>query len=314
MQMKGVILDKDTFGVGKVKWDAILDLDVDWQVFGHTDRGQVNHRISKAQIILTNKVKLDKQTIAAHPNLQYIGVLATGMNNVDVAFAEQQGITVTNVEGYGTASVVQHTIMLMLNLITHFNTYQQQVRQGEWSRSSSFCLLNNPIQELADKHLVIIGYGELGKGVAKLADAFGMKVSVAARHGCKPREGRERLEDLLPSADFVSLHCVASDENYQLFNRPMLARMKKGAFLINTARGSLVNSQDLLEALKSGHLGGAAVDVLEQEPPPKDHPLLGNEELNLIITPHNAWGSVEARQRLLIKAGEKVKYFLTTKK
>lgn len=310
--MKGVILDQATFGEEGIDWDAILSLEVDWQLFKYTSEAEVDARVYQADIVLTNKVVLDKQLISRHKQLKYIGVMATGTNNVDVEFAKQQGITVNNVEAYGTSSVVQHTLMLMLNLTTGFSQYQQQIRDGEWQQASSFCLLDHPIHELAGKHLVIVGYGELGRGVEKIARAFDMKVSIAARPSHPPAKGRQTLEALLPEADFVTLHCVSTAENFQLFNHARFSQMKQGAYFINTARGNLVDNNALLFALTSGHLGGAAIDVLDQEPPPANHPLMSVSGLNLIITPHNAWGSIEARQRLLSIAAVKLKEYLKT--
>ena len=243
------------------------------------------------------------------PRCRYIGILATGMNNVDLDYCKQRGITVNNVAGYGTDSVAQHTLMLMLNLATSALATMRQVQQGEWSQSPFFCLLDNPVIELAGKHLVIVGYGTLGQRVAELAKAFGMRVSVAARPGTQ-HTSRRPLDELLPEADVVSLHCQLSDDTAEMINAERLALMKPGAFLINTARGGLIDEQALLTALTQNQIGGAALDTLSVEPPPADHPLLNAQLPNLLITPHSAWAAKEARQRLITLAVNKLSAFL----
>lgn len=310
---KAVLLDKDTFGPDQPDWSSILSTPFDWHSYGHTSPEQVMERIEDAQVVMSNKVVLDEHILKQAKGLKYIGVLATGTNNVDKVTAAQLGIKVQNVEGYGTASVVQHTFMLMLNLATNAQAYQKAVKDGAWSRSSMFCLLDYPVVELAGKHLVIVGYGELGRSVANIASAFGMRVSVAARPGTTANGSdgiaREPLESLLPDADFVSLHCLLSDDTHHMINASRLAMMKPTSFLINTARGPLVDEDALADALLAKTIAGAGLDVLSQEPPDKDNPLLDLTDTNLVITPHNAWATAEARQRLVDIAGQHLNTF-----
>ena len=206
-----------------------------------------------------------------------------------------------NVEGYGTDSVAQHTLTLALNLATNFVAYQHDVRNQAWSASSHFCLLNHPVVELAGKHAVIVGHGELGKRVEALFKAIGMQVSIAARPG-KKDDPRPSLASLLPHADVVSLHCPLTEDTDKLINADTLSLMQPTAFLINTARGGLIDEQALYHALKHNKLGGAGLDVLSVEPPPADHVLLNESLPNLLVTPHNAWIGNGARQKLLDKA------------
>lgn len=263
-----------------------------------TAAGRVVERIGDHQAVITNKVVIDEAVMAACPELKLILVAATGTNNVDLDAARRRGIHVCNCQGYGTASVAQHSIMLMLALITRFEAYRDAVRAGRWQRSSQFCLLDYPIGELSGRTLGILGYGELGRAVGKLAEAFGMRVLVGALPG-RGQPGRPEVSELLPQIDVLSLHCPLTEETRDLIGAPELALMKRGSLLINAARGGLVNESALLAALHSGHLGGAALDVLSEEPPVSGNPLLEAEGLNLIITPHSAWGSREARQRIV---------------
>lgn len=300
---KAVILDQATFGPDQPDWQTILSQPFHWQCYANTSPEQVMERIKDAQVVMSNKVVLNADTLEKAKNLKYIGVLATGTNNVDKKAAKSLGIKVQNVEGYGTGSVVQHTLMLMLNLAGNVQAYQSAVKNGDWSRSAMFCLLDHTMVELAGKHLVIVGYGELGRSVAALAKAFGMKVSVAARPNGPIDSERQPLELLLPQADFVSLHCLLSDDTHHMINTRTLGLMKPTAFLINTARGPLVDEDALADALIEKRIAGAGLDVLTQEPPPSQNCLLNLSGVNLLITPHNAWATAEARQRLIDIAG-----------
>ncbi len=312
--LKGVILDFASMAPASLDADALFDIPkVDWTIHQQTSAQLVDERIQGADIVLTNKVVLDQAAIENAQTLKFIGVLATGMNNVDLDTCARQGIQVENAVGYGTASVAQHTLMLMLMLATNVSRYQQAVAKGDWSRSAQFCLLDYPVSELAGKHLVIVGYGTLGKAVEKLAQAFDMRVSIARRPGVHSTESSRRaLDELLPEADYVSLHCALSTETHHMIDAARLKLMRKGAFLINTARGLLVDEQALVDALKDKHLAGAAVDVVAVEPPPKDNVLLNACLPNLIVTPHVAWSSVEARQRLLDQITHKLSVFVET--
>ncbi|SHF91395.1 glycerate dehydrogenase [Marisediminitalea aggregata] len=306
--MQVVILDGDSLG-RDADLTALHALPVSVTYYPSTTAGETASRIANADIILVNKVVLSAELLEQAPRCRYIGILATGMNNVDLDYCKQRGITVNNVSGYGTDSVAQHTLMLMLNLATSALATMRQVQQGEWSQSPFFCLLDNPVIELAGKHLVIVGYGTLGQRVAELAKAFGMRVSVAARPGTQ-HTSRRPLDELLPEADVVSLHCQLSDDTAEMINAERLALMKPGAFLINTARGGLIDEQALLTALTQNQIGGAALDTLSVEPPPADHPLLNAQLPNLLITPHSAWAAKEARQRLITLAVNKLSAFL----
>ena len=306
--MRAVVLDGDSLGTD-LSLREFESLPITLTRYPTTSPEQINERICDAEIVLVNKVVLNADALGQAEKLRYVGVLATGTNNVDTEYCQQHGIRVNNVDGYGTDSVAQHAMMLLLNLATSFAPTTQQVKQGDWSRSPYFCLLDNPVIELAGKHLVIVGYGTLGQRFAELARAFGMKVSVAARPGTTSAE-RRALDDLLPEADVVSLHCQLSAQTEQLINAERLRLMKPTALLINTARGGLIDELALADALTNGQIGGAGLDTLSVEPPPADHPLLSLSLPNLIITPHSAWSAKEARQRLLKMAVAKLEQFI----
>ncbi|MBU3020284.1 D-2-hydroxyacid dehydrogenase [Aestuariibacter sp. A3R04] len=307
--MKAVLLDADTLHPTTLDLRRLTDLPITLTQYAQTSMAECAERIADADIILTNKVILNEKLLSHAHKCQYIGVMATGTNNIDKAYCQSHGITVANVEGYGTDAVAQHALMLLLNLTTSFNAYQRDVNQGVWSDGPHFCLLNHPVYELAGKHLVIVGYGELGRRFAELARALGMRVSVAARPG-KADDCRPTLDKLLPEADVVSLHCLLSDDTYHLIDKTRLSLMKPTALLINTARGALIDEHALLVALKSGTIGGAGLDGLSAEPPPRDHPLLNTGLSNLLITPHSAWVAAEARQRLVNIAAKQLADFL----
>jgi glycerate dehydrogenase len=261
-------------------------------------------------VIISNKVMVDADTLKQCPQLKLILISATGTNNIDLQQAKAQGVVVCNCQGYGTAAVAQHTLMLMLNLATSCLQYDRAVQQGEWNKASQFCLLDYPIIELSGKTLGILGYGELGQAVAKLAEAFGMRVLVGnlpnRPHADSTRVG---FDDLLAQSDFISLHCPLTDDTRDLIDAQAFAKMKKSAFLINCARGGIVNEAALADALKQGEIAGAATDVLTVEPPKEGNVLLEARLPNLIITPHSAWGSVDARQRMVQQLVENAQAF-----
>ena len=306
--MRAVVLDGDSLGTD-LSLREFESLPITLTRYPTTSPEQINERICDAEIVLVNKVVLNADALGQAEKLRYVGVLATGTNNVDTKYCQQHGIRVNNVDGYGTDSVAQHAMMLLLNLATSFAPTTQQVKQGDWSRSPYFCLLDNPVMELAGKHLVIVGFGTLGQRFAELARAFGMKVSVAARPGTTSAE-RRALDGLLPEADVVSLHCQLSPQTDKLINAERLALMKSSALLINTARGGLIDEVALVTALNGGQIAGAALDTLSVEPPPADHPLLQLDLPNLLITPHSAWSAKEARQRLVQIAAERLQGFI----
>ncbi|MDE1461263.1 D-2-hydroxyacid dehydrogenase [Spartinivicinus poritis] len=315
--MKGIILDVASLAPDDLNLQPITRQLEEWQSYGQTTAQQLNERLVGAEIVLTNKVAMTEAVLVENPQIKYIGVLATGTNNVDLATAKARQIVVSNVRGYGTHSVAQHTLGLILNLATRQPDYLAAVKQGQWQQSEHFCLLNQPILELAGKTCLIVGLGELGQAVAKLVKALGMKVIAATFEGHQSQsvQGVERLpfEAALPQADVISLHCPLSEQTEHLFNRHTLRLVKPGALLINTARGGLIEEQALVDALHAGWLGGAALDVVSEEPPPVDHPLFQSSIPNLYITPHNAWGTQAARQTLVNMAGENLAAFLSGK-
>lgn len=309
---RAVFLDHASLDLGD------LDLAPLRQVFGElilhdaSTREQVVERLQGAQVAISNKVRLDADTLAACPELKLILVSATGTNNIDLAAAHERGITVANCQGYGTASVAQHALMLLLALATRLPDYQAAVRAGAWQRASQFCLLDFPIIELQGKTLGILGHGELGGAFARLAEALGMRVLYGALPGRPARADRLPLGELLPQVDALSLHCPLTEQTRHLIGAAELALLKPHALLLNTARGGLVDEQALADALRAGHLGGAAFDVLSEEPPRYGNPLLADDIPRLIITPHNAWGSREARQRIVGQLSENARAFFAS--
>lgn len=270
-------------------------------VYDQSNDQNAGERLSGADVAIVNKVVLDAETLNALPRLKLICVLATGLNNIAMDAASAQGIAVKNVAGYGTGSVSQHVMMLMLALANRLPRYQRDVADGQWQQSDFFCLQHHPTLELTGKHLVIVGQGELGSAVAGLADAFGMRVSFCARPGNEADDRRPALEALLPEADVLTLHCPLTDATHHLIGRDALQRAKPSLLLINCARGGIIDEHAALEALRDGRLGGLGVDTLPQEPPRDGHALLEalDEPLNLVVTPHNAWITPEARQKIV---------------
>ena len=299
--MRGVVLDLDTLHPEDLSLEALRASLPEWRLFAGTAPADTVARMVDCQVVVTNKVVIDRPAIQASSQLRLICVSATGTNNVDLEAAAERGIVVCNVRDYAAASLAQHVFALLLALATRWHEYAADVRAGEWSRSPMFCLMQRPVMELAGKTLGIIGYGVLGREVARLAEAFGMRVLVSAslRPGVVTQADRVSLPTLLQESDVISLHCPLDEATAKLVDSRFLAAMKPGALLVNTARGGLVDEAALKHALVTGQLAGAALDVLGVEPPPADHPLLDPAIPNLIITPHNAWVSRECRQRLL---------------
>ncbi|WP_235042259.1 D-2-hydroxyacid dehydrogenase [Vreelandella profundi] len=295
-----VILDAKSLGP-QIDLAAIRESVSHLEVFEQSSTQQAAERLAEADIAIVNKVVLDAKTLQQLPKLRLICVLATGLNNIDLETAKANNIEVKNVAAYGTASVSQHTLMLMLSLANRLPLYQRDVAAGEWQRSDFFCLQDYPTLQLSGKHLVMVGQGELGSEVARLAEAFGMKVSFTARPGNEANDKRPSLDALLADADIISLHCPLSDATKHLINRERLAKAKPSLLLVNCARGGMIDEMAALDALREGKLGGLAVDVLPAEPPRDGHPLLDAlaEPLNLIVTPHNAWITPEARQNIV---------------
>ena len=299
-----VLLDRGSLAPESLHWDRWQELRIDLQVYDNTRPERVLERIQEATAVLTNKVVLTNETMSSCPKLRFISVMATGVNNIDLTAARKNNIVVSNARDYGTESVAQHTWMLILALSHRLYEYQTMLRQNAWSEQPFFALLNPTKTELTGKTLGLIGLGTLGRAVAQKASAFGMKVCALASVQDAPTPvdfevERLQLSELLARSDVLSLHCPLTEDNAGLINKESLSLMKPGALLINTARGGLIDNQALLSALKSGHLGGAALDTLETEPPPSNHPLITSGLPNLLITPHHAWGSQRARQKLL---------------
>jgi glycerate dehydrogenase len=307
-----VILDGYTLNPGDLSWDELKALGP-IQVYERTPLDELLSRAAEAEILLTNKTELNRTHLAQFHKLKYIGILATGTNIVDLAAARERGIIVTNVPAYSTASVAQTTLALLLELTQQVGYHAQTVRDGAWSRSPDWCYWERPLIELAGLTMGIIGLGRIGSAVARLAHALDMRVLA---HNSKTGVAAEyvswvRLEQLFRQSDVVSLHCPLTAQNRHLINQERLSWMKPGAFLLNTSRGQLVDEAALAEALNSGRLGGAGLDVLSVEPPPSDNPLLTAR--NCIITPHLAWGTRAARSRLMQTAIANVRAFLTGK-
>ncbi len=311
---KAVVLDEKSFNPGDLDLSGLYALLDDWTVYESTSSEQRLERLEDATVAVINKVVLDQPLLEKLPSLKLVLLTATGMDNVDLEFCKQQGITVNNVTDYCTASVSQHVFSLILALSTKLFPYQQLTKSGDWSRSGQFSSLEFPIQELAGKTLGLIGYGSLAKGVEKLALAFDMNILIAQRAGTQSKiESRLPLEELLPQADVISIHCPLTPETKHLLGEKEFQLMKDSAFLINTSRGAVVNNTELATALRNKVIAGAGIDVLEQEPPPLDHPLITTKLPNLILTPHIAWAALEARQRVVDKVVINLKQFLATR-
>lgn len=308
--MHAVFLDWESLDHQDLDIRCLRTLPLTWQFHAATTVSQLAERLAGQAIVVSNKVVLDATAIAEAKSLQLICVAATGTNNVDTRAAAARDIPVCNVRAYATPSVVQHVFMLILNLLRRLPAYQQALRQGRWQQSEHFCFLDYSIEELADKTLGIVGFGELGQAVARMGEQFGMRVLVAQRLHGAPVSGRVPLGELLPQVDVLSLHCPLTDATRGLIGGHELAQMKPSAILINTARGGIVDEPALLAALRSGGLGGAGIDVLHNEPPREGNVLLEQSLTNLILTPHIAWASRQARQRLLEGVVQNIQDFL----
>ncbi len=298
--LQGAILDEATFNANDLDLSALLGLIPHWHRYPSTALTQRVAHLKGINIAVANKVVFDQPLLSHLPDLKLILLTATGMDKVDLNSCKTLGIAVFNVTDYCTSSVAQHVFSLILALSRQLIPYQNMTKQGDWSCSKHFSSLQFPIQELKGKTLGLVGYGALAKGVEILAKAFEMKILIAQRAGSKTASnGRLLLEDLLPQVDVLSLHCPLNSTTQGLINAKALQRMKPTAFLINTARGGVVDNSALANALRQHQIAGAGIDVLDIEPPPINHPLLAEDVPNLILTPHIAWASVEARQRVI---------------
>ena len=312
--MKIVILDGYTVNPGDLSWDGLKEFG-ELTVYDRTpkDLSAILERIGDAEIVLENKINMSRELMDACPNLRYIGEIATGYNNVDCAAAKEKGITVTNIPAYSTASVAQLAFALLLEICHHTAHHNDLVHQGEWCSCKDTMFYDHtwPIIELAGKTLGIIGFGQIGQSVARIARAFGMKViaySRTVREEGKALADYVTLDELLAQSDVITLHCPLFPETKGIINKESIAKMKDGVILLNTSRGPLVNEADLADALRSGKVYAAGVDVVSEEPMREDNPLLTAPEC--FITPHMAWMSKEARTRLIDIAVNNVRQFL----
>ena len=308
--MNIVYTDAHTLNPCDLDWAPIRSLG-DVTLYDRTSPDELIGRVKDAEIVLTNKVRLTRETLDQLPNLRYIGVTATGYDIIDVAAARERGIVVTNVKGYSTDSVAQLTFALLLELTHHAGIHSQSVRAGEWVVSPDFSYAKTPLVELTGKTLGLVGYGDIGRKVARIGRAFGMNVLVN-RRSTQP-ETDEMItivdrETLFARSDVVSLHCPATLDTIGLVNRALLNRMKPPAWLLNTSRGSLLKETDVADALNAGVIAGAGLDVLSVEPPSANNPLLTAK--NCLITPHIAWASFSARQRLMLSVVDNIRAFL----
>ncbi|HVA55284.1 MAG TPA: D-2-hydroxyacid dehydrogenase [Gammaproteobacteria bacterium] len=308
--MHGVFLDLDTVShQGDLDLTPLRQVLTELQTFGSTAAEQVSERVGDTEVVIINKVKFDASILSHLTRTRLISVAATGTNIVDLDAARHHSIAVCNVPAYSTRSVVQHVFALILGLTQHLKEYEILLQQGNWRRAPQFTLLDYPIRELAGKQLGVLGYGDIGKAVARVAEAFGMRVLIGARNVEDKRSGRLDLRELLPQADVLTIHVPLLPETRNLIGRDELALMKHDALLINCARGGIVDEQALVDALKAGKLGGAGIDVLSEEPPAHGNPLLVPGIPNLIVTPHIAWATCEARQRVIDEIAMNIEAF-----
>lgn len=303
------ILDGLTLNPGDLDWDRIEKL-TPITVYERTAVDQIVERAADAEYVLTNKTPLSAETLRSLPKLRYVGVLATGYNVVDIDAARALGITVTNIPSYSTMSVAQNVFAMLLALTNRPEHYADEFQDGVWSRCADFSYANTPLHELSGKRFGIVGYGNIGKAVARIAAAFGMEVCVVSSKPAEalPEVVKMDMDTLFRECDVISLHCPLTPDTNGLVNATRLAEMRPNAILINTGRGPLIDEQALSHALRTGQIAGAALDVLSQEPPKADNPLIGAP--NLIVTPHISWATVEARTRLMRIAAENLQAYL----
>ncbi|MGI6481178.1 MAG: D-2-hydroxyacid dehydrogenase [Sphaerochaetaceae bacterium] len=306
---KIVVLDGYAANPGDISWDPLREL-AEVVIYERSRPEEVAKRIAGAEIILTNKVFIDRSLIENTPTLRYVGVLATGYNVVDLEAANERGIVVTNIPAYSTEAVAQFVFALLLEICHNVGHHSQAVHGGRWEKSEDFVFWDYPLIELSGKTLGIIGYGRIGQATAKIAQAMGMKVVVYTRSAVKESNVKVlSLDQLLEASDVISLHCPLNDQTREIINRETIRKMKDGVIIINTGRGALINEQDLTDALKSGKVYAAGVDVVSEEPIKGANPLL--EAPNCFITPHIAWATYASRVRLMDIAVANVKGFLT---
>jgi glycerate dehydrogenase len=313
--MRTLFLDYETVSNGDLDTSRLEQAAPGIRFYPLTDDKEIIERISDARIVLVNKIKLTRERLEAARELKLVAVAGTGTDGVDLAAAKERGIAVCNVRGYCTASVVQHAWAMILSLTQQLSQYMRLATDGSWAEGSwveneTYAVLAHPIRELPGRVLGIVGWGTLGRGVAAVGEAFGMRTLVCNRPGAAPEAGRVSLDELLATADIVSLHCPSTPATRGLIGARELGLMKPDALLINTARGALVDGAALAQALREGRLAGAGIDVLPQEPPTEGDPLLDPGIPNLILTPHIAWAAREARQRCIDEMAANITDFL----
>jgi glycerate dehydrogenase len=312
VKLKIVILDGYTENPGDLSWEGFEKLG-ELTVYDRTPADKIIERIGDADVVYTNKTPISRETLDACPNVKFIGVLATGYNVVDVEAAKEKGIPVSNIPTYGTDAVAQFTIALLLELCHHIGAHSDAVKNGEWTNNPDWCFWKYPLIELAGKTMGIIGFGRIGQRTAEIAQALGMKIlaydayknSALESEICKYAE----LDELLANSDVISLHCPLFPETQGIINKDTIAKMKDGVMILNTSRGPLIVEEDLRDALNSGKVAGAALDVVSKEPIEMNNPLLSAK--NIIITPHIAWAPKESRQRLMDIAVDNLKAFIS---
>ncbi|AIF49664.1 D-2-hydroxyacid dehydrogenase [Pelosinus sp. UFO1] len=317
--MKAVVLDGYTLNPGDLSWKALEAMcettAYDRTAYDISGLDLIIERVGDAEVVFTNKTPLTAEALKAMPNLKFIGVLATGYNVVDVDAAKAQGIVVTNIPTYGTDAVAQMAIALLMEMCHHAGAHSDAVKKGDWTNNVDWCFWNYPLIELAGKTMGIIGFGRIGQATARIAQALGMKVLAFDSYQIKELESVTlkyvELDELLAQSDVISLHCPLFESTKGIINKESLAKMKPGAMLINTSRGPLVVEADLAEALNSGKIAGAALDVVSSEPIKADNPLLIAK--NCIITPHISWAPKESRQRLMDIAMDNLSHFINGK-
>lgn len=309
--MKIVVLDGYTLNPGDLSWEGLEALG-EVTVYDRTKESQIISRIGDAELVYTNKTPIGEEVFSACPQMKFLGVLATGFNVVDVESAKRHGVVVTNVPNYGSEAVSQFSIALLLELCHHVGAHSESVKLGDWARCQDFCYWNTHLIELMGKTMGIIGFGRIGQGTARIAQAFGMKILANKRDLSSIVESEmlksADLETIYRESDVIMLHCPLTEETEGMINAKSIAKMKDGVMIVNSSRGPLIVEEDLADALHTGKVAGAAVDVVSIEPICKNNPLL--EARNIIVTPHIAWAALESRQRLMDIAVENLQKFL----
>jgi glycerate dehydrogenase len=308
--MHGVFLDLRTVDRDDLDLTSLRSVVTQWTWHQWTAPSQVIDRVRDAVILVSNKVRLDGTAVRSAHKLKLVCIAATGTNNIDLDACRGRNITVCNVAGYATPSVVEHVYAQILSLMRRLYEYRMAIEEGHWQKADDFCVMDFPIRELKGLTLGIVGYGELGRGVATMGKAFGMNVLIAERPGSPLRPDRIPLDDMLEASHVVSLHCPLTERTRNLIGDRELGLMRRDAILVNTARGGIVDEAALLDALLTGRIAGAAIDVLSEEPPHRGNPLLQISLPNLLVTPHIAWASINARQRLIDEIAANIRAWL----